>query len=305
MKKLLIIIFVLVSPLLLFSEQDELFRTRGNAGLGAGFINSAVNAYGVSTGGILTIFGHTADAVFWNPAGLCQIEDTQVQLNAGVLSYDRMIGSISFAKLIGEDQDKAIGITAYNAYVGGIDSYNEYDDYLKKMEYFGNALIFTYAKPTSMIKLGFNIKILNEIIDKEMSYGGAVDLGVLITPPIPVFLGINIKNLPGFTKSDHDKNIYRMGSGYQFGLGYKTFSDSMKVGLTFSKNHGDEGVNFNLGGEFAVSSLISLRFGFLEGDFSGGVGINLGPLNIDYAYYNESFLDISSSSHLMATTFHF
>jgi len=305
MKKFLIILTIILIPFIINAEQDELFRTRGNAGLGSSFIHTAANAYGVSTGGILTIFGSTVDSVFWNPAGLCEMEKDQFQLSGGAFSYDRKIASVSFAKLTGVDQDKAWGITVFNSYTGKIDVYNEFDEYQKKLEYFGNALILSYAVPATMVKIGFNFKVLNEIIENDHAYGGALDLGLLITPPLPVFMGVSVFNLPGYIKWGAEDDLYEIGSGYKFGLGYKTVNDSMKIGLNFSKSYGDEKTSVNLGSEIAVSEAIALRFGVLEGNISVGLGISMGFLHIDYAYINEFFLDSNHSSHLAATTFSF
>lgn len=305
MKKVsLIIIFLMVSTLLM-SEQDELFQYRGKAGFGASFLNLTFNPYGVSTGGILTVFGNTSDAVFWNPAGLTQIENAQLQFSGASLSYDRIICTANFSKPYGEDMENAFGVTVLGAYVDKIDSYDDNDNYLKKINYSGSGLIFTFAKPMSMVKFGINVKMLNEMIDKDMAYGGALDFGFLITPPLPIFLGFSMQNLPGFIKWNKEKKVHKIESGYKIGLGYKSLTDSMKFGIMFSKNQGDEEVNVNIGGEVALGSVIALRFGFLRGNFGGGVGINMGFLTIDYAFYNEQFLDLNNSAHLLATRFNF
>ncbi len=307
MKRSIIVLLIIAIPLILFAEQDELFRNRGRAGSGASFINSVNNAYGISTGGILMVFGDTADAVFWNPAGLCQIEDSQLQLNGSLLSADRIAGSIGFAKLFGENKDKAFGITLLNSSVVGIDAYDSSDNPIGHREYFGNGLIFTFAKATEVIKLGFNVKVINEIMDKAYAWGGSVDFGIIFAIPLPILpkLGVTINNLPGFIKWDTEEEIHTIGAGYQIGLGYSFNEDTTKVGLNFSKDYGDEEVNVNIGVEVGLSSLIAVRFGYYRSNFSGGVGFRMGFLNVDYAYYNEQFLEMDNSSHFMSTTFHF
>ncbi|MBU1077714.1 MAG: hypothetical protein KKH98_10500 [Spirochaetes bacterium] len=306
MKKIIVlIVLMMICPLILTAEQDELFRYRGNSGNGADFINSIFNPYGASVGGILTIFGNTADAVFWNPAGLTQIENAQLQFSGAQLSYDRVVSYASFAKPYGEDNENAFAVTVLGSYVDDIAGYDEYDNYLKKFTYTGGGLILSFAKPMSMVKFGVNLKVLNEVIDEDYAWGGAMDFGFLITPPLPVFLGINIKNLPGFIKWDKEKEVYSIGSGYQIGFGYKSLTDSMKIGLVFSKDQGDEEVSVNIGGEVSLATVLALRFGFLKGNFGGGLGIDLGFLNIDYAFYNEQFIELNNSAHMISTRFNF
>lgn len=304
-KKPIIIICLCLLPCLLGAEQDELFATRGTGGLGASFINTPVNPYGISTAGILTIFGDTSDVIFWNPAGLAQINSSQIEFSGGVLNYDKLVSSISFATPFGEDKEKAIGFTLLNHYVGKIDSYTETDVYTKELEYMGNALIVTYAKPVSILRFGVNFKVLSEIMDKARSYGGSLDFGFIITPPLPVFLGISIENLPGFIKWDHDSDVHRIGTGYRIGLGYKDMMDRVKIGLVFSKEYGQEEMNVNLGGEFSILSILSLRLGYYNTDFTGGLGLKLGFIHISYAFYNERFLELDTVSNLVSLTIHF
>ena len=102
-----------------------------------------------------------------------------------------------------------------------------------------------------------------------------------------------------------DSKVFQVGSGYEIGIGYKTFSDSMKIGFTFTQDYGDEEMNVNFGSEFNLSEYMDIRLGIYEGSFSGGFGFDFNFLTLDYAYYNEEFLDMNNSSHLMSTTFHF
>ena len=92
-------------------------------------------------------------------------------------------------------------------------------------------------------------------------------------PFTPITLGININNFPGFIKWDHDKKVHEIGTSYQIGLGFKTPSDSMKAGLTFTKDYGDEEIKVNIGGEFKFTEFLAVRLGYYKSSFSGGLGI--------------------------------
>lgn len=305
-KKLILISILLLSlPFLVLAEQDELFSTRGSAGLGASFINTPMNAYGISTAGILAIFANSADAVFWNPAGLAQIPNAQLQFATGLLNYDKVVSYVNFSKPYGEDKNNAFGITLLNSWVGKIDGYDSNDHYTHQIEYMGNGMIMTFAKPISIMKLGVNIKVLNEILDKTKAYGGSLDIGLSITPPLPLFLGITVNNFPGFIKWDHKSKANQIGSGYSIGIGYKDMMDRVKVGIVFCKEYGEPDVFMNLGGEFSLFSMLALRLGYYKSNFSGGLGFHLGLFDISYAFYNERFLEMDTVSNLVSLTINF
>ncbi len=301
---ILTVITIFIFSLSSYGSQDELFLSRGKASQGAQFINSQFDPYGVSTGTSLVSYVDTVESIFANPAGLCMIDSAKLALSGTQLSFDRYVSYLSFAKPVGKNQDKALGFTLLSSYVGGITTYDEADDIKgSDINYMGNSFIFTYSKPISMVKFGINVKVLNELIDKSAAYGGAFDIGFLVTPPLPVQVGITVKNLPGIIKWSEEKKVNYVDNSLQFAIGYKSFNGGTKIGLSFLKESGDENIYINVGGEFEISSFLAIRFGFLKGNFTGGVGINLSFARINYAFYNDEFLDASNGSNFLSIVF--
>ncbi len=291
---------------ILYSSQDELFLTRGEAGSSsAPFLNSQFDAYGVATGGTIVSFGETIESIFWNPAGLCMIKTSQLSLSGAKFSFDRLFSSLSFATPIGENMDKAIGFSLLCSYVGDITSYDENDRRGDDLYYMGNTFIFSYSAPLNMIKLGFNAKVVQELIEKTSAYGGAIDIGILFTPPFPVQLGISVKNSPGIIKWQNDQKVYKLNNSLQVAVSYKSLTGSFKTGVSFLKETGSDDVYVNIGGEISLTSFLDIRYGFLKGKFTGGVGLSLSFAKINYAFYNESFFDVTEGSHLISTVFSF
>lgn len=309
MKRIKLIIGLVIVSFLacsLYAEQDELFGTRGHAGKGAAFMNSLYNPYGVSTAGAVSIFGQSSDVIFWNPAGLCRMSNPELQIGGGVLPLDRINSYLTYAKPVGQEEDKAFGFTLLNSYNNKINSYNESDNYLKQLEYMGNAFIFTYSKRlSSSIRMGINTKLLNEIADGDKSYGAGLDMGFLIVPIPIISVGLVVNNLPGLIKWENEENIEFIGSSYKLGLGYNDIKDRFSFGMIISKEYGEDAVNLDFGGEFELATFLNLRLGYYKSNFAGGLGLYFGTFDISYAYYNERFLDMDNTTHLISTTFNF
>lgn len=305
MKKMLCLFIILILVTSLYASQDELFLSRGKAGLASPFLNSQFDPYGVSTGASIVSFADTIESIFWNPAGLCMIESSHLSLSGSKLSLERYFSYISFAKPVGENLDNAIGFTVLGAYVGDIVSYDKYDIAGDKFYYMGNSFIFTYSRPMNMTKFGFNVKVVRETIKDTAGYGGAIDMGLLVTPPLPVQLGISIRNFPGVIKWQDESKIYTIDNAFQVAIGYKSFSGDTKIGISFLKETGEDEIFTNIGGEFTLSSFIDIRFGFFKGKFAGGVGLNLSFAKVNYAFYNDALLDLTEGSHLISTVFSF
>lgn len=288
-----------------FASQDELLLSRGKAGTGAEFLNSSFEPYGISTGGVLVSTADSIESIFWNPAGLASLTGTRILLGGSKLTLDRYFSYISFAKPVGENSDKGFGITLLNSYTGDIISYDENGIKGKNIYYMGNSLILSYSRPIDIIKLGLNVKILNEIIEKSYSYGASLDFGLLVTPPLPVQIGITVKNLPGFVQWKNESKFNTIENIILISLGYKSFSGNTKIGLTFLNEKNEDESYLNLGAEFAVTSFLDLRFGIMKGNFSAGAGINFNFMRINYAFWNEGLLEINEYSNMISTVFMF
>jgi hypothetical protein len=297
-RKIIILIFIFLLGNL-FSAQDELFITRGKAGSAACFLNSFFESYGVSTAGAIVSTGDTIETIFWNPALLSLLTGTRFLIGGSILPADRYFSYISLAYPFGENNDKGFGITLLNSYSGDIISYDE--NVGDNLNYIGNSLIISYARPFDIIKAGINFKLANEMIQKNYSYGLSFDLGLTVTPPLPIQLGIALKNFPGLSKWQGQKKVDLIENQVLISVGYKSFSKSTKVGLTFLKESNDDEIYVNLGAEIALASFMDVRFGFFKGNFSGGIGLNFSFMRINYAFYNDSFLDLGEYSHLIST----
>ncbi|MBN1898164.1 MAG: hypothetical protein JW827_05265 [Spirochaetes bacterium] len=305
-KKLVIIVLILFTIIsFALASQNEMFLSRGKAGKAASFLNSRFDPYGVSTGAAIVSFASTIESIFWNPAGLSGIESPELALSGSEFSFNRYFSYVSFAMPVGENRDKALGFSLLSSYVGDIASYSEDDVRGGNYYYWGNSFIFTYSQPMDLLKFGFNVKVVNELVEKSTAFGGALDIGLIVTPPLPIRLGISIQNgFPGVMKWQDESKVQTMGSSYLLSIGYISFNGDTKMGITFLKDSDSEDFNTNLGGEFTFS-FISIRLGFLKGSFSGGLGLDFSVARVNYAFYDDSFLDMSPGSHLISTVISF
>jgi hypothetical protein len=165
--------------------------------------------------------------------------------------------------------------------------------------------MFTYSKPVSIVKFGFNVKFINEMLDKENSYGCALDFGLKITPPMPVQIGVLVKNVPGLMKYKDEDKLGIIDNVISLGIGYSSMDGSTAIGIDFYKESSDDTIYVNLGGEFALSDVFRVRFGFFKGKFSAGTELFLGFMRINYTFYYDSFLNTDETSNLMSVIWYF
>ncbi len=302
-RSVIILLLLLFLNINLYSEQLELFTTRGKYKNSADFVNSLFEPYGVGTGGVLTVFASTIESVFWNPAGLSEISSPQINLGASQLSFKRYFTYFTFATPFSED--KAWALTLVNSYNDKIASYSDDDEFLGNIKYMGNMAFFTFSQPISIMKFGFNLKVINEMLDKENAFGGALDFGLKITPPFPVQIGFFIKNVPGIMKYKGIDSLYLIDNVISVGLGYSSLDGDTTIGLNIYKEAGNDDIYVNLGGEFALNNFLRIRFGFLKGKFSIGTELYFYFLRINYTFYNDYFLDTEKNSHLISMIWYF
>ena len=266
---------------------ESLFSTGAGAralGMGGGFFSLA----------------NDASAVFYNPAGLPDLEYHEITF----MHMDLFEGTIyDFASWA----HPVLGIGGIGvAYMRvGTDDIIERQNYVQVGEFdfstsqllisFGRNLKGGYA-------VGFSAKIVNQKIDEESDYGFGMDFGIKkhFTPKLSV--GITVRDMiPAEIKlKDIDEAV---PASVVFGVGYDGFelSEQTKITGSFELEKIDErSVKIHTGGEMAFNDAYFVRTGFDRDNFSVGAGFNYRRLKIDYAY---KFLDYIEDSHRFSISF--
>jgi hypothetical protein len=238
----------------------------------------------IAMGSAFTAVASDATAMFWNPAGLVQID------------YQEISGT--HADLFGtgiKDNYVAFVLPITLNQVVGTDWYHSgYDD--DELNFGENRFDFSYSRRLHRtVSLGATAKVLTRGIDLDGSTvregrGFGMDFGVLVAPTRKVRLGL-------VAQDAFDTEVHYSEAGeslayprnVRFGSAYMPTSGSV---VAF-----DVDDRYHLGGEYRLLDQLAVRGGWekdRDGDeestFTFGAGVKFGVFRFDYAYVDHPVL---------------
>jgi len=128
-----------------------------------------------------------------------------------------------------------------------------------------------------------------EIVDKAIDRlekavtGWGLDVGALYNLNSKTTLGASILDLMGTIEGGKTDIIMKLGIAYYL---FPRLALTADLNDTFNRG-GNHLLNKIYLGANASFEVIDLRFGYHKGYFSGGIGLNLFILGLDYTYYGE------------------
>ncbi|MDI6704001.1 MAG: PorV/PorQ family protein [bacterium] len=267
---------------------------KGEGGDALAFLKIGVGARPLALGKAFVAVADSANACYWNPAGLTQVEKPELtfmysqpylvelsDVNVSGISYHTISAALPFgANVIGT-----------NIIYLGITDIPEYDvdikgDPVDKHNTFGDtemAVLASYArKINNLISLGCNIKgVYQQIYSssyKDTGFG--LDIGALLKPIVNLKIGIALHDLVAPTvklDNEEDKPPLR----FQLGVAYLPTHDLLIAISTRSIS--DRSLNAYLGLEYQLISNIAVRGGYSTDneEISGGIGFRHKNLQVD------------------------
>ncbi len=242
-----------------------------------------------------------AEAVFFNPAGLYQLNNSQI--NAVYMKYLEGIncGSLIYAKSINERSAFAL----YSRFLSTTETKTLSDtqgNYLGTDGTFGFSDIEaggSYAYHVSnSLNLGGTAKVLYESIDGKSASALAVDLGIYhITENKNLHVGIALRNiglqLSSFTDSRYKENLPTL---VDLGFGFRPIPVLLLAVDVYKPFKDDYYARF--GAEFAFQKYLKIRIGYKSdasnwktggsnetlAGFTGGFGVNWDRYEISYTF---------------------
>ena len=297
------------------------------------FLALGTGARALGLGGAFVAVADDSTASYWNSAGLCQLEGSELMLmHAAKFSQLAAYDCISYAQSL---PIGTIGISWLRFSIGDIPRFPEPEGTPGQRKnsaefrpsanpdgYFGdseNALFISLGrkfdinitpglqltKTWATVGIGGSLKMISQNLDVYNGRGYGIDFGV--------FFGMDAGNL--FDYDDIGKltlglNIQDIGTKVK----WNTLSNhedaiptNFKYGLAYSlvsRNHSFTGaldrdtiyngmVRFGL--EYCYKSTIALRIGAKSGGFAAGFGVRKGMFAVDYSYLMQ---EIAGSHHL-------
>ncbi len=269
---------------------------------GSQFLKIPMGARPIGMGGAFCGLCDDINAIFFNPAGLTQIEKGEIALTYISWFEDVNSGYFAYTRKIGNFGTVGISITYFN--IGNIPrtSINQDGECVDEGKNFSAWDIspqISYAKKLPKnVSFGINLKAIKRRIDNVSSnLGFAIDLGILHKPqvkigPGKIRSGLLVQNLG--TKMKFEDEYDAMPINIKLGVAYILNFNQNKLNFTLDGNYPlDNRINGNFGVEYIYKNFLSIRSGFKtetvsDIDFlsglSLGAGFKIGRYGIDYAW---------------------
>ena len=257
-------------------------------------------------------------AIYWNPAGLTQLESSEIALThmneiVDVKSFDIAYAIPLYGYKIGEEQNyRVIGVAMHYLYTDDSARDDEGNELGRFMNY-NTYLIFGYAEEiVDNLSFGLNAKfIYNKIYDCKTS-NSAFDIATIYSPTEKLKFGLNVQNIETGIQVKTDETE-TLPLNFKTGISWQVLDPYLKVAFDTNKAI-DSKPNFNFGGEYlilpeftknTVIENIAIRIGYKYkpenhtlGGFCGascGLGIKCEKYQFDYAY--TPYGDLGNNCH--------
>ncbi len=324
MRKFLIISLILLTYSAL-SAQSKVGSTA------APFLNIGVGPRAISMGGAFIAHSNDVSALYWNPAGIANLESNQAMFSSSKWFADITYNWAGASLYLGDMGAVGLNVTYLDYGQMEVTTLAEQEGTGEMFDAIDISMGLTYAfRLTNQFTIGGTVKYINQKIWNTSASSVAVDLGILFQSDLyGLRIGATITNFGSDMKMD-GKDLYVLHDIDQNNFGNndqvlaKLNTDSYPLPLTFKVGLGmdvlditdhkvtigidaihpsDNDEAINVGMEYQILNLIALRGGYKsllltnseEGLTLGfGVKYDFNPalgIYFDYAYQNFGILD--------------
>ncbi len=276
MKK--IITSLLIIAVFVFADQS-----------GVEFLKIGVGARPMAMGGAFVGVAEGAEAGYWNPAGLTQIEHIEFSAMHLQWSSDIMYEFLTYGQKFGNIG--TIGASIFYLNIGEIDARDEFGQPLEAIKPYDACGMVSFARAINpKVNAGLSVKGFQEKIGDDAVSGFGVDLGGLVRLS-KVDVGINIQNLGMKMKFvDEEFSLPMIG---RLGVAFRPLT-----ALTLALDGDYQIVNkrgaVHCGGEYWIKEMVAIRAGYqyktkddelgLLNGLGAGLGVKYMKFGVDYGY---------------------
>ncbi|MBN1621269.1 MAG: PorV/PorQ family protein [Endomicrobiales bacterium] len=274
----------------------------------AQFLKLGLGARAASMGGAYTGVSDEVNAIYWNPAGLTQVNNKQLTAMHALWFEDISFDYLAYCQ-------KGLG----GAFGIGLNYLNSGD--IDKYDFNGNALgetynatdmnvSLSYAKKVKKVSLGLNLKYISMSIEEESATAYALDAGTFFNPWDKLGFGIVAQNIGSSVKfiseSESLPFIAKLGCSYKVKENFLLALDAV------SPSDDDLGACVGADYKFRLKpGDFSLRAGYKTSTASGfdslagvtaGFGLDFSGYGLDYAW--DTYGDLGYT-HIISLMFKF
>lgn len=283
------------------------FGASGDGGDAVAFLKNGVGVRPISMGKAFVAIADDASAGYWNPSGLAKLSDPQFSfMYSNPMNYD-VLGS-GGVKDIGYHTLSAAYPTHYGsiglnfAYLSVGDIQVVEDASGPTGETFQDkemGFILSYANSiTEQVKLGLNLKYIQQDLFDQKGSGVGMDIGALYEPMYNLMIGVMAQDLikPSITLKDES---YAPPRKVAFGMSYKLLDDRILLAAGMDKA-GGKSPKFHLGAEGHPVKDFAIRGGYTSdtGELSAGIGFRISIIQLDYGF---GLLSVGSTHRVSLT----
>ena len=249
----------------------------------AAVFDIGMGARALGMGGAFVAVADDANAIYYNPAGLANVEGHKV-----TSLYSTLYGAGNYIGAGYAQKNVGVGV------IGLMSTVTEKDEYGNPGNEFGyreGALMGGYARNFGMFSFGGSLKLYSQTIPNNEGFGVTGDVGALIEMPwMEGFrLGAVARNVGGTAK-------WQSGYTDQFDPEY-VIGASMKPipKLVVAADFDISNATGHVGAEYKIMPQFAVRAGGVfaeDGDmrFTAGAGFSVQNFQIDYAYQGHTAL---------------
>lgn len=248
------------------------------------FLNLHADARSSSLAGSFISMENDVNSIFYNPAGLSTLKNTQASVGFFKYLVDINSGNAAYSQKYKDMGYIGAGIKYMN-----YGSMPKYDEQFNEVGTFSASDLAFYVgfanRFTDNLNYGVNLKFIYSNIDEYSSTAVAADFGLLYSLPEKTFnVGISLLNA-GAQLSQYIDTKEQLPLNLRFGASKKLDYLPLTVNVALNnlnvdqENFFDRFKNFTIGGEFNMSENVNLRIGYdnqQRQDLKTGSGIGLG-----------------------------
>ncbi len=292
------------------------------------FMDIEVGARAAGMGEAFSLIGDDANAIFYNPAGIAQIQDKKFDLTLCKVTWiaETSLNALGLVVNFGTWGNVGVSLldTDYGDVMGTIYDPEEESGYTKTglLDVGAYALGVSYARRlTDKFMIGSNVRYVYEHLgsnifaadtarietweEKNETHTIAYDLGTIFYPGFKSLrVGMSILNFSPAVRYEYEEGrtnsfplplIFKMGGAMDV-LDLLGEHPRYSLLVDFELVHPrDYSKRYHLGGELSIVEVLKLRagykFGYDEEGLCFGAGINTRNIKFDYAYSEFGFFD--------------
>lgn len=280
----------------------DLGFAKEDGGRPGAFLQYGAGARSLGMGKTFVGISDDASAVYWNPAGLAQLKNSEISLLHASLYENSGYDFLSFGVPFNA-RKSAFGIALVNLSSTGFQLKNELNVDQGEGGVNEAAGMMSLAHSwaflgDSRIHIGSTVKMVRQNIDTKSASGFGLDAGFLWGPGSPsgilepLSIGLSVQNLVApKLKLVNEEDKFPLSA--TLGIAYRLASGKCIVAVDVNKTQ-NRNVKPHFGTEIRPIKSLALRAGIDETEISAGFGFNWQNYSLDYAFaYHDALKGVA------------